>query len=143
MNKKLFLPNALNVGVEEIDSEHRVLVDLINHGISLWNEGERDSAKFAEIFTEFVDRLSLHFHEEELLMARVNYPELKQHAGQHYHIMVLLRHMEKHKELFELDDLIFCFDQIIQDIAHSDLHFADYTRSHTTNFFFLSEKRSE
>ncbi len=74
--------NELSVGIEEIDAQHKVLVDLLNqiHEAIQQRHG-------AEITGEIIERLSeytrIHFAVEESLMRILHYPEYERHKEEH------------------------------------------------------------
>lgn len=126
MKQSLFLPDALAIGIPEIDEDHAALVEKVNEGITLWNIGERNSAQFNTMFSTFIEMTTEHFIEEEQIMKDHDYYALEAHKIEHQHILKLLDHMENQKNLFAIDDLVFCFRQIMRDIGLSDLHFATF-----------------
>ena len=74
--------NELSVGIEEIDLQHKVLVDLLNqiHEAIQQRHG-------AEITTKILERLGeytrIHFAVEESLMRIMHYPEYERHKIEH------------------------------------------------------------
>lgn len=74
--------NELSVGIEEIDAQHKVLVDLLNqiHEAIQQRQG-------AEITGEIIERLReytrIHFAVEESLMRILHYPEYERHKEEH------------------------------------------------------------
>lgn len=74
--------NDLSVGIEEIDEQHKVLLNLINRlyqGIVQ----QTDVAVLQEIFNELVQYTVVHFAVEESLMRIFDYPTYDDHK--HYH----------------------------------------------------------
>lgn len=78
--------NELSVGIEEIDMQHKVLVDLLNqiHEAIMQRQG-------AEATSEIIERLGeytrIHFAVEESLMRILHYPEYEQHREHHEHLI--------------------------------------------------------
>lgn len=78
--------NELSVGIEEIDMQHKVLVDLLNqiHDAIMQRQG-------AEVTSEIIERLGeytrIHFAVEESLMRILHYPEYEQHREYHEHLI--------------------------------------------------------
>jgi hemerythrin len=88
--------DEFNLGIEEVDSEHRVLVALINalHDAMLAGVGRADVVEgISEIYT----LVSAHFEREEAFMRETRY-------------MAYAEHKEDHEVL--LDDLREIIDQI-------------------------------
>jgi hemerythrin-like metal-binding protein len=72
----------LELGVAEIDEQHRMLVDLINELIDRIEKGEHkqgvlDAIQGMKAYAEF------HFAEEEALMRRAGYSSLDEHVSEH------------------------------------------------------------
>ncbi|MDD3762618.1 MAG: bacteriohemerythrin [Nevskiales bacterium] len=72
----------LSVGIEEIDSQHKTLVDLLNqlHVAIVERHGARDAA---EILERLVDYTRIHFAVEEALMRMLDYPDYEAHKAEH------------------------------------------------------------
>ena len=82
MSKFIEWSNELSVGIEEIDEQHKVLVDLLNqiHEAIQQRHG-------AEATGEIIDRLGeytrIHFAVEESLMRILHYSEYERHKEEH------------------------------------------------------------
>jgi hemerythrin len=75
--------NAMSVGVEALDRDHRVLVDLIRR-IAVAREEDGDVRPLiAEVLAELVAYTVYHFNREEHVMAACGYPELEAHREEH------------------------------------------------------------
>jgi hemerythrin len=74
--------DTLSVGIEEIDAQHQVLVDLVNQMHDAIRE--RHSS---DVVRGILDRLAeytrIHFAVEESLMRILGYPEYEEHKAQH------------------------------------------------------------
>jgi hemerythrin len=72
----------LSVGVEKIDSQHKLLFEKANN---LFEAGKKRKSK--EVIAEMLDFLDdytkQHFRDEEAYMANISYPELEQHKTAH------------------------------------------------------------
>jgi hemerythrin-like metal-binding protein len=68
-----------------IDADHQLLVSLVNQLHDSREEGQsRDVV--CSVLTVLVEYLTGHFHREELLMARIGYPEQEAHSAEHHRI---------------------------------------------------------
>jgi hemerythrin len=82
MSKFVEWSNELSVGIEEIDAQHKILVDLLNqvHEAIQQRHG-------AEVTQDVVRRLDeytrVHFAVEESLMRILHYPEYERHREEH------------------------------------------------------------
>ena len=72
----------LSVGIEEIDEQHKVLVDLLNelhHGIM----EKHGSEATIEVLGRLVEYTRIHFALEESLMRMLHYPDYEEHKEHH------------------------------------------------------------
>ncbi len=69
-------------GNKMIDSQHRSLVQISNNLLEAFLS-ERPATDIAEIINILFADISQHFHDEELLLKEVNYPEITEHAQAH------------------------------------------------------------
>jgi len=67
---------AMSVGVEDLDEDHRQLIHLIN----ALNYGDAD---FAHIFNQLLDYTCGHFEREEAFLEGIGYPGISGHRAQH------------------------------------------------------------
>nr|WP_211105879.1 bacteriohemerythrin [Azospirillum melinis] len=88
----IFMPwtDALAVGEEGIDTDHMILIALMNEAASLAGQTGRsggDRRASAQALGDAVGRLltytALHFEQEERLMDRCGYPDARAHKAQH------------------------------------------------------------
>lgn len=87
---------ALEVGVVEIDTDHRVLVDMLNRVQIASEEGDRDAA--LDVLTELEHYTEYHFALEERLMAEYNYEFTAEHTKEHRELCDEVKH--------QIDDLM-------------------------------------
>ncbi len=85
MFEKEYIPWTadLSVGLEEIDEQHKILINLINR---LFNEAilkRADKAAIAEIIDELVQYTVVHFAVEESLFRIFDYPDAESHQLHH------------------------------------------------------------
>ena len=76
------LDDTLITHVEEMDNQHRRLVDRLNDVYTLLKESKREEAIkfFAE---QVITYMEYHLSEEERFMQDIGYPELEQHKKVH------------------------------------------------------------
>lgn len=82
--------DAYRLGVDEVDSEHRELIDLIN-GLHDHIEVGADYLQVVELLGEIYSRIAAHFAHEESLMREANYPHLAEHKEDHETLLDDLR----------------------------------------------------
>jgi hemerythrin-like metal-binding protein len=84
----------LSVEVEEIDADHRGLVDLFN--LLARAAGERRQPDYvAALLEELIVSTEAHFRHEERLMIGHAYPELQAHATEHRELIDAARALQK------------------------------------------------
>jgi hemerythrin-like metal-binding protein len=84
----------LSVGVEELDSDHRELIELLNRlDIEVGRAAHQDEV--ARLLDELMSRTQAHFRREEELMAQQDYPDAGHHARLH---RALIEEMQEFRE---------------------------------------------
>ena len=84
--KDLLWDDSLSVQVQEVDDDHRKLVDLLNMLNHAVNEGE--SAEYVSaIIDELISCTAWHFKHEERLMVKYNYAGLEEHRREHQELI--------------------------------------------------------
>lgn len=81
----LFMPwnEQLEVGIAEIDEQHRWLVDTTNTLHALLSTGETQTDELGDLLEQLMDYTMNHFIVEEDIFARLGYPETEAHKAQH------------------------------------------------------------
>ena len=74
---------AMSVGIEVIDADHRKLVTLIN-SLARALDGERDPDLLGEVFSALEAYIHEHFTREEALMRAAGYSRLEEHIASHH-----------------------------------------------------------
>lgn len=84
----------LSVGIEEIDEQHKILVDLINRMHQAIHQ-RRGSEVVGSILEELGSYTKLHFTVEESLMRILNYPDYEAHKVQHDKLIEHMRELQE------------------------------------------------
>ena len=81
----LFMPwnEQLEVGIAEIDEQHRWLVDTTNTLHALLSTEKTQADEVGDILEQLMDYTMNHFIVEEDIFARLGYPETEAHKAQH------------------------------------------------------------
>jgi hemerythrin len=126
-----------SVGVDEIDNQHKELLNLTNNTI---NHCTGDKAAKWDYFNRIVrmgiENIRHHFSTEEAIMIKTNYPGLAEHQAEHAamlsRITELLAEIESGKrELDLLEIAAFIRDWILSHIPSFDKNAAEYFRKGT------------
>jgi hemerythrin len=80
--QKIVWDDNFNIQVEEIDAQHRRLVEIMNRLIDLQNENKPDD-DVADILGALTNYLGYHFETEEQMMIEHGYPEIESHREEH------------------------------------------------------------
>jgi hemerythrin len=127
---------ALSVHVDEIDEQHRGIIEIINdlHDALLNSRtSELDSAR-ARALDTMEERVSSHFATEETFMAGIDYPDLNGHREKHSAFLKLLR--QHRKDLQE--GVILLNSELMKTLAN---WFVDHELGEDQKFSsFYSEK---
>lgn len=73
---------TMSVGVQEIDAQHKALVNLINNLFDAVKEG-KGTAIFEKLISDLMKYTQIHFTTEERLFDQYNYPEKVSHTATH------------------------------------------------------------
>lgn len=117
------------VGVEEIDAQHRDLVDLL-HRLSVAIREHRGSAVARQCLDELVDYTATHFAEEEKLMVESGYPDYPAHRQIHIalvdHVKDLQRKLDSGQAAITFELLHFLRVWLMRHINEVDRRFGAY-----------------
>lgn len=95
MDAKFFeWTDEYNVGIQEVDEQHRTLVDLLNQLHQAIRE-RRGSAACREILDRLAEYTRTHFLLEESLMRVSNYPGFEIHKQQHEDLIGQVRALQE------------------------------------------------
>jgi hemerythrin len=86
MSKFVEWSDTLSVGIEEIDEQHKVLVDLVNKMHEAIHQ-RHGSDVVISILSDLADYTRIHFAVEESLMRILNYPGYEAHKEIHEELL--------------------------------------------------------
>lgn len=101
--KDLVWGDILSVGVDEIDEDHRKLVNifnLLNHAVM----DEESPEYLAAILEELINCTAWHFSHEERLMLKYGYEEREAHKTAHHELIKAARELQQ--EILQADKLL-------------------------------------
>lgn len=123
--------NSLSVGNQKIDSQHKVLIKLINNLNEAFAEGKTKSA-IGEILKELAEYTVTHFGDEERFMERGNYPDLANHKKIHVKfvdtVKTTINDFESGKSMVSKDLMIFLKEWLIEHIMGTDQKYSSYVK---------------
>ncbi|MCB1776795.1 MAG: hemerythrin family protein [Candidatus Competibacteraceae bacterium] len=129
MGKFIEWSSALSMGIEEIDAQHKVLVDLLNevHEAIQQRHGMEVIDKIIERLDEYT---RIHFAVEESLMRILHYPEYESHKEEHDQLIEQLNRFRvklregKSSISFELAHFLKLW--LTKHIMESDMRYSPY-----------------
>ena len=127
--KELIWDDSLSVQIQEIDEDHRKLVDLFN--ILSHSVEEGDASNYIEaVLEELLSCTIWHFRHEERLMLKYSYEGLLEHKKEHQE---LIKSAEKLKQKFlhegkspSNEDIEFLEHWLTGHILSSDMELGSY-----------------
>jgi len=115
--------DSYNIGVKEIDIQHRGLFDIISK-LSASRKYETDGKYFFAMLNQLVDFTKVHFATEERYMREAQYPELVEHQQEHTkfisEVMKLVHDFEKKEPDIQQKILNYLKDWYMAHIMGTD-----------------------
>jgi hemerythrin-like metal-binding protein len=127
--KDLVWDHVLSVGVDEVDDDHRKLVDLfnmLNHSVI---EGD-DPEYLAAILEELINCTAWHFSHEERLMLKHGYEGLAEHKEEHKELVKSAKELQQKilqaGNLVATEDIEFLERWLTEHILTTDMRMGSY-----------------
>lgn len=137
MTKKLFDFEAeFKLGIEEIDSQHIILIEMLNDAFTLMKEGKKNEARilFEETLVSYVNS---HFAHEENFMEQIGFPGLEDHRRIHNNFrkffLSLKTDLESASEVAFRNVLSAIFSWILNHIGKTDRKYANFYLANMNN----------
>jgi hemerythrin len=111
-----------SVGIEEVDHEHRELIELIRTLQQDLHAGA-DTDRIIDVLGEIYNQIAAHFALEEKMMRTTHYPALPEHKQDHETLLDDLRDIMDEVE----DDGVLDETQLTDDL---DRWFSDHFKTH-------------
>lgn len=119
----------LSVGIQEIDEQHKILVDLLNqlYGAIITRT---DSSVIGDILDELTEYTIIHFAVEESLMRILDYPDYVEHKKQHEElanqVVDLKNKFKKNEVSIGMEMLNFLRNWLTKHILVEDKRYAPF-----------------
>ena len=121
----------MDLGISDIDRQHRMLVDYINDLHSAMSN-HRSARELLDILHKLRDYTSTHFRDEEKHFVHTDYPLVKDHLKIHREFEAKVDEVERGiKEgtvTLSMDLLSFLKDWLVQHIMGMDTQYAPYVK---------------
>jgi len=121
--------DALSVGIEEVDEQHKLLVELVNRMHQAIHE-RHGSDVVKGILAELVDYTRIHFAVEESLMRILDFPGYEQHKIVHEelfsHVIQLQNKVESGKTSIGFELMHFLKNWLTKHIMEEDMEYGSF-----------------
>ena len=117
---------SLSVGVEELDEQHKKLIEMINEAYEAIQK--HDAHLVADLLTKMRDYAQLHFATEEEYLREAHFPELQQHKFYHKKFTTDVdAFQEKQFEKTNLSQIfVYLSRWLTQHIMEEDMKYVKY-----------------
>ncbi|MEN8178531.1 MAG: bacteriohemerythrin [Pseudomonadota bacterium] len=121
--------DALSVGIEEIDEQHKVLAGLVNRMHDAIHK-RHGSDVVKDILTELAEYTRIHFAVEESLMRILGYPGYEEHKKIHeellLHVIELKEKVDSGKTAIGFELMHFLKNWLIKHIMEEDMNYTSF-----------------
>ncbi|MES9963749.1 MAG: hemerythrin family protein [Candidatus Sedimenticola sp. 20ELBAFRAG] len=119
------------LGIDELDNEHKALVNLLNRLAGAIQTNPKPPLEEAtEMLAELAMETKDHFRNEEACMERSSYPDLHEHHREHVmlcaELKLLMRELQDGSEQLDMDLLVQLKQWLIGHIVTADREFANF-----------------
>ena len=124
--------NSLSVGIDSIDKQHKVLIDLVNALFAEMNAGHGKQA-ISSALKKLIDYTASHFGYEEELFDRYDFPDKRSHKELHKKLVAQVLEFQEQFESgtadISLELMEFLKDWLIKHIKGSDKQYGPFLQS--------------
>lgn len=128
--------DSLSVHVDEIDEQHKVLVELINELNEAMQRG-RDRTAVGSVLASLIEYTKTHFSFEEKVMVTHNYPAYQRHKSEHDKLTAKVLDLQRDYRAgsAEMSDEVMRFlrSWLVGHIQGMDKSFGAFLNSHASN----------
>lgn len=119
----------LETGIDSVDMQHRVLIDILNSIHSAMVNGKQNEIETT--FSKLMEYTEFHFAHEENLFLKYNYPFASSHKREHEKLKsTAQQRISEYKAgaIGMIDILAFLIEWLQDHISGTDKKFGDYVR---------------
>ena len=121
-----------SVGVEEVDDDHKRLVEILNRAVHAVGE-QKTKQTVGGILDELIEYTAFHFSHEEVLMEDTKYPVLEHHRAEHERLVQRVVNFKQGYQESSIDLVAianFLVEWLIDHIQGEDARMGFYLRAH-------------
>jgi hemerythrin len=122
-----------SVHVDALDAQHKQLFDIANHLIDVFENGEDD---LLLVINDLVNYVTVHFHDEQIVMMNAKYPDLLNHSKVHEKFIekaeeFIQQYTEGNEDL-GFNMVVFLKDWLREHTTKMDMQYAEYLLKNAT-----------
>jgi hemerythrin-like metal-binding protein len=126
--------DEMNVGVRELDDDHRRIIELLNQLYDGVLAG-KSTKELVNIFSSLMQETKFHLAHEERLLAKCNFPETAEHHKQHDIMLtkglkLQARFMSGSTEPFTMEAVDQTREWLEKHILESDSVYSPFLKAH-------------
>jgi hemerythrin-like metal-binding protein len=122
----------LELGIERVDSQHKMLVKIVNAWLRAV-ENKRDARVIDNVIRRLREYTVYHFNDEEAFMEEIDYPDLYEHRQEHLRLKQQVkdyqRNIYKHENITTNELRDFLTKWLIAHVLGSDMAIGNYLKS--------------
>jgi hemerythrin-like metal-binding protein len=120
------------IGFPQIDQQHRNLIALLNR-MHAGESGSLDRECYSQILVEVLEYTATHFHAEETVMSRIEYPGYENHRDEHAafakSMFALVERFERNEPGIAQDIEAFVTEWLAHHLLNVDLKIRTFLES--------------
>jgi hemerythrin len=121
--------DSLSVGIEEIDEQHKVLVDMVNKMHEAIHQ-RHGSEAVIDILNDLAEYTRIHFAVEESLMRILNYPDYDDHKQIHEELLHTVQDLQDKvssgKKSIGFELMHFLKTWLVKHIMEEDMQYSGF-----------------
>ncbi len=128
--------DKLSVGIQEIDEQHKRLVELANRlNVALLSKtGDDEASEVLDVLDKLIEYTRTHFVVEESLMRILGYPDYEEHK-QHHEALVLKvlafrKRLQEDHRIGRVELMEFMRDWLVNHIMKEDILYSEHFIAH-------------
>jgi hemerythrin-like metal-binding protein len=124
---------SFQVDIREMDGQHKGIFDYINkvHAALKSNKSHAEIAKIMADMRIFVGK---HFHDEEVMMKKINYPDLKNQLNAHTNLLSkvdqIVERFNRNEDVNMIEVMVFLKDWLVTHIMGMDKKYSEPAHNH-------------
>ncbi|TIH12326.1 hypothetical protein D0S45_18490 [Marinifilum sp. JC120] len=123
--------DGLNLGIKEIDEQHKALIGMVNEVLEAFEKGEED-ASIDSLLSKLKEYTVYHFNAEEQYMEKIGYPQISEHRQKHASLKNSVKSLQAarfHQEQISAQDIKELLTKwLVEHILRVDYHIVEFVK---------------